>query len=132
MVRPDIDALWDYRDPVESERRFRALIPVDDAPVDAGWHAALLSQLARAVCLQRRYDDAHAILDRAWEIIEAVFDPDDPLGWAHEEYAECLRARGHIEESRPHFRRAFARLSNDPWFPPGETERLARLERLGD
>jgi len=282
MTPADIDALWVWRDPAESERRFRALLPPDGAAADAAWHAELRSQIARAVCLQRRYDEAHAILDgaegllagapprprircrlergrihndtgrteealalfreaweladaageillaadalhmlacaargeenlrwhrvalefcgrhdlprlRRWEftlhtnmadeyerqgdfengrraverslavaeglgmeaaargarvflarmhrlggdldraraVIGAAFDPADPRGFAHEEYAECLLAAGRAEESRPHFRRAHELLSKDPWFPPGATERLARLERLG-
>ncbi len=282
MTPTDIDALWDYRDPAESERRFRGLLPRDGDAVDAPWLAELRSQWARAVCLQRRYDEAYAILDgtegllaggpprprircllergrihndtgraeealalfreawtladgageillaadalhmlacvsrgeenlrwhraaiefcrrhdlprlrrwevtlhtnmadeyerqgdftagigaverslalagelglaeaargasvflarlhrlngdvhRALEILRSVFDPADPRGWAHEELAESLRASGRVEESRPHFRRAFALLSKDPWFPPGEAERLERLGRLG-
>lgn len=282
MDLPTVDGLWDYRDPAGSQRRFEALLECSDAAVEPGWHVETLSQLARAVCLQRRFDEAHAILDRAeplhacageraqvrvclergrihndtgrtedamtlfaealeraeaageirlaadalhmlayvargeeslrwhrralefcaqhddermrrwevtlhtnmadeyerqgdfasgrraierslaaaralgledtvcgarvflarlhrldgdvdqaWTILQGVFDPQDPRGFAHEEYAECLLAMGRVEAARPHFRRAFERLSKDPWFPPGEVERLARLERLG-
>jgi len=153
MDRPHIDALWDHKDPVESERRFRAILPEDDAEADPGWHAELLSQLARAVCLQRRYQDAHAILDgaeprleaagnraairvrlergrihndterteealalfrEAWECAEAAAEVRLAADALHmlayvARGEECLRARGHVEESR---------------FPPGETERL--------
>lgn len=282
MDLPDIDALWDYRDPVASEHRFRVLLPPATATPGPGWHAELLSQLARAVCLQRRHDEAHALLDQAtsllaaagdraairvglergrihndtgrtaeavaafreaferadaaaevhlaadalhmlayvtrgeeslrwhraalalcarhddprlrrwqvtlhtnmadeyerqgdfasgrraveqalavaealglgeaacgsrvflarlhrlegnlepaWEIIQAAFDPNDPRGWSHEEYAECLHARGRIEDARPHFRNAYERHAQDPWFPPTATRRLDRLRRLG-
>lgn len=52
--------VWDFDDPAGSEQRFRAL--ADDAaePGRSVW----LTQVARALGLQERYDDAHALLDR--------------------------------------------------------------------
>lgn len=51
--------LWDFDDPVGSERRFRAL--AETGPREAAIHA--WTQVARALGLQERYDEAHAVLD---------------------------------------------------------------------
>lgn len=52
-------------------------------------------------------------------------------GYVHEELAECLLALKRIREATPHFAAAYQLLSNDPWFPPPETARLARIKELG-
>ena len=52
----DPEDLWDFDDPVASEERFRAAAVGDDS-------AVMLSQVARALGLQERYDEAHAVLD---------------------------------------------------------------------
>ncbi|NYJ02736.1 tetratricopeptide (TPR) repeat protein [Nocardioides thalensis] len=51
--------LWDFDDPAGSEQRFRAA--ADDAQGPA--RDVLLTQVARALGLQERYDAAHALLD---------------------------------------------------------------------
>lgn len=51
--------LWDFDDPAGSEQRFRAA----SAAADGEQRGILLTQLARALGLQERYDDAHAVLD---------------------------------------------------------------------
>jgi tetratricopeptide (TPR) repeat protein len=67
--RPDVDAWWDYDQPAESERRFRELLPQAEASGDPGYHAELLTQIARAEGLQRKFTSAHATLDAAAELI---------------------------------------------------------------
>jgi tetratricopeptide (TPR) repeat protein len=52
-------------------------------------------------------------------------------GYVHEEMGECLLLLGRGEEARPHFARAHALLSADPWVKENEAERLLRLESLG-
>src|SRR5262245_760200 len=49
----EIDKLWDFNDPATSEKRFRALPPSPE----------VLTQIARAQGLQRKFDDAHKTLD---------------------------------------------------------------------
>jgi len=51
--------LWDFDDPAGSEERFRAAA----AAVEGEQRAVLLTQVARALGLQERYDDAHTVLD---------------------------------------------------------------------
>jgi tetratricopeptide (TPR) repeat protein len=55
----------------------------------------------------------------------------EPDGYTHEEIAECLLALGKPAEAKPEFARAYKMLSQDPWFPPDEPERLQRLKTLG-
>jgi tetratricopeptide (TPR) repeat protein len=51
--------LWDFDDPAGSEQRFREAAEAADGDERRIW----LTQVARALGLQERYDDAHAVLD---------------------------------------------------------------------
>ncbi|KQV72612.1 hypothetical protein ASC64_19885 [Nocardioides sp. Root122] len=51
--------LWDFDDPAGSEQRFRALAEESDEPVAS----RALTQVARALGLQEKYADGHAVLD---------------------------------------------------------------------
>lgn len=65
----DLDALWDFSDPVTSETRFR------EASARAGSSSDSLvfrTQLARALGLQRRFDEAHAELDAVRDASEGA------------------------------------------------------------
>src|SRR5919108_567957 len=66
----DFDALWDYGRPGETEARFRQLLP-QIAP-QADQHAELLTQIARAQGLQRRFADAHQTLDAVQGLLPGV------------------------------------------------------------
>ena len=64
LSQPDqIDALWDYDHPAESEAAFRRALEEWDAQADLDLQLELLTQIARAQGLQRRFDEAHATLD---------------------------------------------------------------------
>ncbi len=52
-------------------------------------------------------------------------------GYVEEELGECLTALGRPSEATPHFAKAYAVLSQDPWFREGEPGRLARMQELG-
>ncbi len=54
-----------------------------------------------------------------------------PDGYVHEEIAECLLAMDRGEESKSHFKQAYALLSQDIWMVKNEVERLERLKELG-
>jgi len=64
ISQEDLDALWNFSDPVASEAAFRGAISSSD---DGLARAVLGTQLARALGLQERYDEA----DRALERIDA-------------------------------------------------------------
>lgn len=88
---PDLDALWDYNDPAASEARFRAALPAAEAAGDADYCLQLLTQVARAQGLQRRYADAHATLDQVRDHLDA--DGQD---------LPAVRARYLLERGRVH------------------------------
>ena len=56
----DLDALWDFSDPIASEAAFRGAISSTDDPVA---RAVLGTQLARALGLQGRFDEADRVLE---------------------------------------------------------------------
>ena len=68
---PDILGLWDYNDPAGTESKLLAVLAKAVASDDWGYHAELLTQIARAQGLQRQFDEAHATLDRADAMIDS-------------------------------------------------------------
>jgi tetratricopeptide (TPR) repeat protein len=59
MTLPDFDSLWNYDEPAETEARFLELLP----ETSGDHRSQLLTQIARAQGLQRRFDDAHHTLN---------------------------------------------------------------------
>ena len=55
----DLAALWDFDDPAGSESRFRAAADAAEGED----RAVLMTQVARALGLQERFDEGHAVLD---------------------------------------------------------------------
>ena len=82
---PTLDDLWDYDDPAASETRFRAAIEAAEGGGDAAAAAEARTQLARALGLQGRFDDGHAILDGV--------DADHPAD-------DRIRVRARLERGR--------------------------------
>ncbi len=66
---PDFRKLWNYNDPKGTEEKFRSILPDAETSGDADYLAQLLTQIARAEGLQGKFDDAHATLDRALQLI---------------------------------------------------------------
>lgn len=64
-----LDELWDFSDPAASERRLRAAA---DAAADAAERDELRTQVARAMGLQERFDEADAVLDAVETDIASV------------------------------------------------------------
>jgi tetratricopeptide (TPR) repeat protein len=59
-MEQELDTLWNYNQPAESEKKFKDLL----AKVDNGnARAEVLTQIARAQGLQRNFDQAHQTLD---------------------------------------------------------------------
>jgi tetratricopeptide (TPR) repeat protein len=83
-----IDRMWDFADPAASEERFRAAAA--DESLSAHGRAVMATQLARAMGIQHRDDDALAVLAEL-ETAET--------GDSEEESAE-LRARIALERGR--------------------------------
>lgn len=93
MIEPD--PLWDFDDPVASETRLRAAAGACDEADRPAW----LTQVARAVGLQGRYDEGHALLD---SLPSAGADPELAVRTALER-GRLLRSGGDPEGARPCF-----------------------------
>lgn len=65
----DLDALWDFADPIASEAAFRRAISSTHDPVA---RAVLGTQVARALGLQERYDEADRVLELIDTAVPAV------------------------------------------------------------
>ena len=61
----DFDQKWDYGRPDSTEFGFRALLPQARAAGDTNYLAQLLTQIARAEGLQKKFATAHRTLDEA-------------------------------------------------------------------
>ncbi len=90
----DLAELWDFNQPAVSEQRFRETLTTatgSDALV-------LRTQLARALGLQRRFEEAGAELD-------AMPDSEDPLVRTYRELerGRVLNSSGDPAAARPHF-----------------------------
>jgi tetratricopeptide (TPR) repeat protein len=92
----DPSALWDFDDPAGSEQRFRRAIET----AEGAERLVLLTQVARALGLQERYDEGHAVLDQL-----ATHDHEVATRVALER-GRLLRSAGRPEEARPHFEAA--------------------------
>jgi tetratricopeptide (TPR) repeat protein len=106
----DFDALWDYDRPAETEGRFRDLLPAAARYPDVKMQ--LLTQIARAQGLHRRFEDAHATLDE----VEAGLSPG-----ALRPRIRYLLERGRVHNSsgnparaRPYFEEALALAQTEP------------------
>ena len=99
----DFDDLWDYNDPEATERKLRGLLP--SAAGDASYHAQLLTQIARAQGLQRKFDEAHRTLDEAQSLLT------DDLAQARIRYllerGRVFNSSKHREQARPLFLEAW-------------------------
>ncbi|MEO1049908.1 MAG: hypothetical protein AAFX87_04765 [Bacteroidota bacterium] len=67
---PEIDSLWDFEHPEKTEQVFRELLPVSEKSSDGAYHIRLLTQLARTQALQKKFGEAHQILDTAESLVE--------------------------------------------------------------
>jgi tetratricopeptide (TPR) repeat protein len=99
-----IDELWDFNDPAASEARFRDAHAKAAMPVDA---MELLTQVARAQGLQRKFDEAHATLDT----VERELSADDNRVRVRLalERGRVFTSAGDRELARPHFDDAWQR-----------------------
>jgi tetratricopeptide (TPR) repeat protein len=97
----DFDQLWDYANPAETEKQFRALLPRSRTSGNAAYLAELLTQLARALGLQGRFEEAHRLLDE----VEAMLTDDRVR--PHIRYllerGRVLNSSGSPDQARPLF-----------------------------
>lgn len=96
--RMDLQSLWDFQRPAESEERFRVALAAADGE-DA---LVLRTQLARSLGLQRRFDESVAELDAVTATTPLV------RTYLELERGRVLNSRGDPDRARPHFRAALA------------------------
>ncbi len=98
---PDFDAMWDYGDPAATEERFQTVLRETKDTEDASYRAQLLTQIARAQGLQRRFDDAHGTLDA----VDAMQVRDVPIVRVRSllERGRVHNSSGHVDQARPLF-----------------------------
>jgi tetratricopeptide (TPR) repeat protein len=85
--------LWDFDDPAGSEQRFREAAVEDDS-------ALMMTQVARALGLQERYDEAHAVLDEVQA--HPLLYPENQVR-IYLERGRLFRATGQSEEAAQQF-----------------------------
>jgi tetratricopeptide (TPR) repeat protein len=96
----DFDSLWDYSDPVATEARFRERLPEIEHE-GGSRELELLTQIARTQSLQRKFAEAHALLDR----VEARLRPDTARARIRYllERGRTFNSAGDRERARPLF-----------------------------
>ncbi len=111
---PDLRDLWNWGDAAASEESFRSLLPRAEATGDDGFRLEIRTQVARALGLQGRFEEAHAELDDVEAGIEGGAHPRAAVRYALER-GRALRSSGHPEEARPFFESGWAdgRASGD-------------------
>src|SRR5713226_3184755 len=103
---PDFDSLWDYDHPGATERKFREFLPAALDSRDFPYLTQLLTQIARAEGLQRKFQDAHKTLDRVEKALLKA-DADDKTRVRYLlERGRVFNSSGKRDEARPLFLQA--------------------------
>lgn len=95
------DELWNYNDPAGTERVFRELRPRLAELGDESLLLQLDTQIARTLGLQRRFDEAHALLDEVEPRLDG--QPDVVRVRYLLERGRALNSSGRAEEARELF-----------------------------
>lgn len=101
----DLDSLWDYDKPAETEQRFHRLL-ADRAPSASGASAAeILTQIARAQALQGHFEQAHRTLDE----VSALLPTEQPRVRIRYllERGRVFNSSGHPAQAAPLFHEAW-------------------------
>ncbi len=94
-----LDELWDFEDPAGSEQRI-AVEEASESHTDSE-RAELVTQRARALALQRRFEDGHALLDSLGAPADAIVRTRVAL-----ETGRLLNSAGRPTEAVPEFETA--------------------------
>jgi tetratricopeptide (TPR) repeat protein len=100
---PDFDALWDYDHPDQTEAKFREILL--QFPENTRSFLELLTQIARAQGLQRKFDHAHQTLDQVERRLGEV--PSRPRIRYLLERGRVFNSSGKAEQAQPLFEQAF-------------------------
>ncbi len=102
---PDLGSLWNFSDPAGSEARFRELLADPALADEKDFLREARTQIARTLGLQRRFDEAHALLDS----LEAELPESSRrvMMRYHLERGRTLNSSGNPEASKEHFLAAY-------------------------
>jgi tetratricopeptide (TPR) repeat protein len=121
------DELWDFDDPAGSEARFREILP--RARGDRSLSLQIRTQIARTLGLQKKWEDAHAILDAVETELPSAPDV-VRVRWCLER-GRVLNSAGDPERARPLFREAWdlARTAGEDALAVDAAHMVAIVER---
>ncbi|HEX2787891.1 MAG TPA: tetratricopeptide repeat protein [Ignavibacteria bacterium] len=102
---PEINSLWDYSNPAETEKKFTALLSEAEKSGDKDYLVQLITQIARTQGLQMKFDEAHKTLDKALKML----DTDTQLGEVRYmlERGRVYNSSKHSDEARKFFIEAY-------------------------
>ena len=103
---PDLDSLWDFANPAETEKRFRELLPEAEQSGDTSNYLQLLTQIARTQGLQRQFTAAHKTLDQVEP--QATIYPVVEIRYLLER-GRTYRSAGQPQKALPLFQQAYDR-----------------------
>ena len=131
MTAADFDQLWDYDDPAASEQRFCELLPDVSERGPLSLRVQLLTQIARALGLQRRFDEARAVLAKASAQLADAGEL-ARIRWLLET-GRCHNSDGAAERALPYFREAWelARAAGEDFHAVDAAHMLAIAEPFG-
>ncbi len=102
---PDFDAQWDFGNPADTESRFRALLPQAEHSGNSAYLLELKTQIGRTLGLQRKFDEAHELLDT----VEADLIPE--MGRVRVRYllerGRAFNSSDQVGKAKPLFLEAF-------------------------
>jgi tetratricopeptide (TPR) repeat protein len=102
---PDFESLWDYDHPGTTEKKFRELLPAAVDSLDISYLAELLTQIARAEAMQRKFQDALKTLDR---VEKALPKAEQRVSVRYLlERGRVLSLSGKAREAQPRFQEAY-------------------------
>ncbi|MDQ3021459.1 MAG: hypothetical protein M3R36_12955 [Bacteroidota bacterium] len=101
----NFDNLWDLNNPSETEKKFRGILPEIKESKNTSAYLQLLTQIARTLGLQKKFDEAHKVLDEVEPILT------DELQVAKIRYllerGRTFRSSKHPDKSRELFLKAY-------------------------
>jgi tetratricopeptide (TPR) repeat protein len=69
ITTDNFDQLWNFDDPAGTESKFRELLTGAQQSGDIGFQIELLTQIARTHSLRSEFEQSHALLDRAHQLL---------------------------------------------------------------
>ncbi len=129
---PDFDRLWDYSHPDISERRFREILPAAVDSLDFSYLAQLLTQIARAESMQRKYQDALKTLDRVDKALPKA-DTRTIIRYLLER-GRVYNSSGNVEDAKRSFEQAFdlATKAQEDFYSVDAANMVAKVEAPGN